>query len=38
MDVGVDCHNLEPINIITIANYMVKKDWKPVDHHGELNG
>lgn len=34
MDVGVDSHpNLEPFSMDEIAEYMNKKEWKPVDHH-----
>ena len=33
-DVGVDCHNYQPINMDEIRRIMKKKTWKPIDHHG----
>ena len=33
-DVGVDCHNFEPLNMEDIRRIMRKKTWKPIDHHG----
>jgi len=33
-DVGVDCHNFEPLNMDDIRRIMKKKTWKPIDHHG----
>jgi len=32
-DIGVDCHNFQPLNFDDIAKIMSKKTWKPVDHH-----
>lgn len=34
IDVGVDCHNYEPIALDDVLVKMYKKSWKPVDHHG----
>lgn len=34
-DCGVDCHNYTPINFDEVAAIMAKKNWKPIDHHGE---
>lgn len=34
IDVGVDCHNFRPLNIEDVSRIMKKKNWKPVDHHG----
>lgn len=34
-DVGVDCHNLFPIDFETVKTIIEKKNWKPVDHHGK---
>lgn len=33
-DVGVDCHNLRPINMEQVKKIMSKKTFKPIDHHG----
>lgn len=33
-DVGVDCHNYEPISFHEVKAIMAKKLWKPIDHHG----
>ena len=33
-DVGYDCHNLTPITFSKVKEIMSKKEWKPVDHHG----
>jgi calcineurin-like phosphoesterase family protein len=35
IDVGVDCHNFYPISFEQVAAIMEKKNWKPIDHHGE---
>jgi calcineurin-like phosphoesterase family protein len=32
-DIGVDCHDLKPLNFIQVDEIMKKKVWKPVDHH-----
>lgn len=34
-DCGVDCFNYRPINFDEVAQVMAKKNWKPIDHHGE---
>lgn len=34
-DCGVDCHNYRPINFEEVKQIMEKKNWKPIDHHGE---
>ncbi len=34
-DVGVDCHNYAPIEFEEVARIMAKKNWLPIDHHGE---
>jgi calcineurin-like phosphoesterase family protein len=34
-DVGVDCHNYTPINFERVKDIMSKKNFKPIDHHGE---
>lgn len=34
-DCGVDCFNYRPINFDEIGPIMAKKNWKPVDHHGD---
>jgi len=34
-DVGVDCHNYFPLTFQQVADIMAKKQWKPVDHHGQ---
>lgn len=34
-DVGVDCHNFTPIGFEQVEQIMAKKQWKPIDHHGE---
>jgi calcineurin-like phosphoesterase family protein len=33
-DVGVDCHNYQPLNMDDIRRIMKKKTWKAIDHHG----
>ena len=33
-DVGVDCHNYQPLNMDDIRRIMKKKTYKPIDHHG----
>ena len=35
LDVGVDCWNYAPVSYDVIRARMVKKVWKPIDHHGE---
>lgn len=35
IDIGVDCHNFEPLTKEEIQVIMDKKTWKPKDHHGE---
>lgn len=35
IDVGVDCHNYTPIDFYQVKEIMSKKNFKPVDHHGE---
>ena len=37
MDVGIDCHNLKPISFEEVRERMWKKNWKPIDHHGDEN-
>jgi len=32
-DVGVDCHNYQPVNMEDISRIMKRKTWKAVDHH-----
>lgn len=34
-DVGVDCHNYQPLSFADVGRIMKKKTWKPVDHHGK---
>ena len=34
-DVGVDSWNFTPVSYQQIKEKMAKKNWKPVDHHGE---
>lgn len=34
-DVGVDCWDYTPISIHQVKERMAKKDWKPIDHHGD---
>lgn len=34
-DVGVDCHNYEPISLAEVHAIMATKEIKPVDHHGK---
>jgi calcineurin-like phosphoesterase family protein len=34
-DIGVDCHNLEPLSISEINKIMSTKTYKPVDHHNQ---
>ena len=34
-DVGVDCWDFTPVSYQQIKDKMTKKNWKPVDHHGE---
>jgi len=33
-DVGVDCHNFQPLNVADVTAIMSKKTFKPIDHHG----
>lgn len=35
IDVGVDCHNYQPLNMSDIRRIMKKKTYKPIDHHGK---
>ena len=36
MDVGIDCHkNLEPFSFEEVLEFMSKKTFKPIDHHGK---
>ncbi len=35
IDVGVDCHNYTPISFEQVGEIMAKKNWKPIDHHGD---
>lgn len=35
MDVGVDGWNYTPLSYRDIKAFMKKKNWKPIDHHGE---
>lgn len=35
IDVGVDCWDFTPISYDSIKDIMAKKDWTPIDHHGE---
>jgi calcineurin-like phosphoesterase family protein len=37
IDVGVDCHNYTPISYQQVKNIMAKKNFIPVDHHGNTN-
>lgn len=37
MDVGVDPLKFFPINWAGVKAHMAKKQWKPIDHHGENN-
>ena len=32
-DVGVDCHDYQPINLDDISRIMKRKTWKAIDHH-----
>jgi calcineurin-like phosphoesterase family protein len=34
-DVGVDCHNFEPLTPAEVKRIMDKKTFKPLDHHGK---
>lgn len=33
-DVGVDCHNFQPISYKTVKDIMSAKTFTPIDHHG----
>lgn len=33
-DVGVDCHNFQPLSFYDVKRIMSKKFFKPIDHHG----
>lgn len=35
LDVGIDVHGYRPITFEEVAIYMAKKEFKPIDHHGE---
>ena len=35
LDVGVDPMGYQPVNFETIRDLMSKKDFRPIDHHGE---
>lgn len=35
VDVGVDCWDFTPIEYQQLKKVMLKKNWKPIDHHGE---
>jgi calcineurin-like phosphoesterase family protein len=35
LDVGVDVHGYRPISLEEVVAHMSKKEWKPIDHHGE---
>ena len=35
LDVGVDVHNYFPVSWEAVERYMSKKEWVPVDHHGQ---
>jgi calcineurin-like phosphoesterase family protein len=35
IDVGVDVHGYRPISFDEVAIYMAKKNWLPIDHHGD---
>jgi calcineurin-like phosphoesterase family protein len=35
MDVGVDANNFTPVSFEQVMDIMSKKNFKPVDHHGE---
>lgn len=34
IDIGVDCHNMFPLNFAQVKALMNKKTYKSVDHHG----
>ena len=34
-DVGVDCWDYRPVSFDEIRQVMSRKQWRPVDHHGE---
>lgn len=34
-DCGVDCHDFTPINFEQVKKIMSKKEFKPIDHHGQ---
>ena len=35
MDVGCMLHGLKPISYLEVKDFMKKKTWKPIDHHGK---
>lgn len=35
VDVGVDCFDYQPVAFEVLAKVMAKKDFQPIDHHGE---
>lgn len=35
LDVGVDCWDFTPVSFEQVAARMAKKNYKPVDHHGQ---
>jgi calcineurin-like phosphoesterase family protein len=35
IDVGVDCFDFRPVHFDQVAAIMAKKNWRPIDHHGE---
>lgn len=34
-DCGVDCHAYQPISFDQVRRLMAKKEYKPIDHHGQ---
>lgn len=36
LDVGVDVHNYMPISFEYVKNILDKKEFRPVDHHGQM--
>lgn len=34
LDIGMDCHNMFPLNFYQVKALMAKKTYKSVDHHG----
>jgi calcineurin-like phosphoesterase family protein len=35
IDVGVDCHAYQPLNMDDVSRIMKRKTWKAVDHHAK---